>query len=60
MDATGQICTAVLQRGLIAIRAGLYSNCMRFLPPLIVTDEQIDEAMGVLGDAAAATFGGGA
>ncbi|MEM7538062.1 MAG: 4-aminobutyrate--2-oxoglutarate transaminase [Chloroflexota bacterium] len=57
MDATGALCTAVLQRGLIAIRAGLYSNCMRFLPPLIVTDEQVDEAMGVLGEAVVATLG---
>jgi 4-aminobutyrate aminotransferase/(S)-3-amino-2-methylpropionate transaminase len=36
---------------LITIRAGLYSNCVRFLPPLDVTDEQVDEALAVLGDA---------
>ena len=37
-----------LARGLITIRAGLYSNCVRFLPPLNITDEQIDEALAVL------------
>ena len=37
-----------LARGLITIRAGLYSNCVRFLPPLTITDEQIDEALAVL------------
>ena len=42
---------AALARGLIVIRAGLYSNCLRFLPPLTITDEQIDEALAVLGAA---------
>lgn len=45
------ITQATLARGLITIRAGLYSNCVRFLPPLVVTDAQIDEALGVLGAA---------
>ncbi len=39
---------ATLTRGLITIRAGLYSNCVRFLPPLNITDEQLDEALAVL------------
>jgi 4-aminobutyrate aminotransferase / (S)-3-amino-2-methylpropionate transaminase / 5-aminovalerate transaminase len=39
------------KRGLICIRAGLYSNCVRFLPPLNITDEQIDEGMTVLAEA---------
>ncbi len=50
MATTGAITTATVKRGLITIRAGLYSNCVRFLPPLTVSDEQIDEAMGVLGE----------
>ncbi len=49
-DLTLEITKATLLRGLITIRAGLYSNCVRFLPPLTVTDEQIDEALAVLGD----------
>ncbi|MDX1521209.1 MAG: 4-aminobutyrate--2-oxoglutarate transaminase [Anaerolineae bacterium] len=51
MERTGAINSATLQRGLITIRAGLYSNCVRFLPPLTVTDDDIDEAMAVLGEA---------
>lgn len=35
-------------RGLILIRAGLYSNCIRFLPPLTITDDQLDEGFDVL------------
>ncbi len=36
---------------MITIRAGLYSNCVRFLPPLTITDDEIDEAMAVVADA---------
>ncbi|MEE9417738.1 MAG: 4-aminobutyrate--2-oxoglutarate transaminase [Acidimicrobiales bacterium] len=47
-DATLAITKAALQHGLIIIRAGLFSNCVRFLPPLTVSDAQVDEAMAVL------------
>ncbi len=52
-DLTLAITKATLQRGLITIRAGLYSNCVRFLPPLTISDEQVDEALVVLGQAMA-------
>lgn len=35
-------------RGLLLIRAGLYSNCIRFLPPLVISDADLDEALDVL------------
>ena len=38
-------------RGLIVIRAGLYSNCVRLLPPLIIGDEPLHEGLEVLGAA---------
>jgi 4-aminobutyrate aminotransferase / (S)-3-amino-2-methylpropionate transaminase / 5-aminovalerate transaminase len=57
METTAAITQATLRRGLITIRAGLYSNCVRFLPPLNVTDEQIDEAMAVLREAMAEVIG---
>lgn len=47
-DLTLAVTKAALARGLIVIRAGLYSNCLRFLPPLTITDDQIDEALAVL------------
>lgn len=47
-EATLAITKAALSRGLIIIRAGIYSNCVRFLPPLIVSNDQIDEALLVL------------
>jgi 4-aminobutyrate aminotransferase/(S)-3-amino-2-methylpropionate transaminase len=51
MDETAQVTAETLQRGVITIRAGLYSNCVRFLPPLNIGDGQIDEAMGVVAEA---------
>ena len=53
MEATAAICAATLQRGLITIRSGLYSNCVRFLPPLDITDDQLAEAMDILAEAVA-------
>ena len=50
MDTTGKITAGTLEQGLITIRAGLYSNCVRFLPPLTVTDDEIDEGMGILSE----------
>ena len=51
VDETLQIVNEGLKRGLVLMRAGLYSNCIRFLPPLNISDEQIDEGMAVLADA---------
>lgn len=45
------ITTAALQKGLIILRSGLYSNCIRLLPPLNLSDEQIDEGMAILAEA---------
>jgi len=50
-EETLQVTQECFKRGLVAIRAGLYSNCIRFLPPLNITDEQVDEGMGVMGEA---------
>jgi 4-aminobutyrate aminotransferase/(S)-3-amino-2-methylpropionate transaminase len=50
-DETLGVTNECFKRGLIAVRAGLYSNCIRFLPPLNITDEQIDEGMGVIAEA---------
>jgi 4-aminobutyrate aminotransferase/(S)-3-amino-2-methylpropionate transaminase len=51
VDATIAVTAATLERGVITIRAGLYSNCVRFLPPLTISDDEIDEAMGVVAEA---------
>ena len=35
------------ERGLLLLKAGTYSNCNRVLCPLVITDTQVDEALGV-------------
>jgi 4-aminobutyrate aminotransferase/(S)-3-amino-2-methylpropionate transaminase len=36
------------EHGLITISAGTYNNVMRILVPLVITDEQMDEALDVM------------
>jgi 4-aminobutyrate aminotransferase/(S)-3-amino-2-methylpropionate transaminase len=50
MEATAAVTVETLRRGVITIRAGLRSNCVRFLPPLTITDAELDEAMQVVAD----------
>ena len=35
------------ERGLLLLKAGIYSNCIRVLCPLVITDAELDEALGV-------------
>lgn len=48
LEATTAINAETLRRGVITIRAGLHSNCVRFLPPLTISDEELEEAMEVV------------
>jgi 4-aminobutyrate aminotransferase/(S)-3-amino-2-methylpropionate transaminase len=34
-----------LRRGLLLLRAGVHSNCLRVLCPLVITDTELDEAL---------------
>jgi len=47
-DETKQITQYCYEHGLITITAGSYSNVIRVLVPLVVTDEQMDEGLNVL------------
>jgi 2,2-dialkylglycine decarboxylase (pyruvate) len=47
---------SAFERGLLLIKAGTYGNCIRVLVPLVVTDAELDEALGVWEDAFAAVF----
>ena len=51
------ITAETLQRGLITIRAGLYSNCVRFLPPLNMSDAVLDEGLAVFAESVRAVAG---
>ncbi|MGL4647916.1 MAG: aspartate aminotransferase family protein, partial [Caldilineaceae bacterium] len=50
-DVVLRITQETLKRGLITIRAGLYANCLRFLPPLNISDDEIDEGMAIVAEA---------
>ena len=39
------------QKGLLMISAGTYSNIIRPLMPLVITDEQLDEGLKIIGEA---------
>jgi 4-aminobutyrate aminotransferase/(S)-3-amino-2-methylpropionate transaminase len=41
-------------RGLITVSCGVYHNVLRHMPPLVITDDQLDEALDVLADSAIA------
>jgi len=47
-DAPLKIVGAAYQRGLLLIRAGLYSNCVRTLVPLTISDAELEEGLDVL------------
>jgi 4-aminobutyrate aminotransferase/(S)-3-amino-2-methylpropionate transaminase len=53
--------TAVVEqaasRGLLLLKAGIYSNCIRVLCPLVLTDEQLEEALAVWEEALEAALG---
>jgi len=47
-EETREIARYCYEHGLIVISAGSYSNVIRILMPLAITDEQFDEGLGVL------------
>jgi len=47
-DLTLKVIRDAVAHGLILIRAGLYSNCIRLLPPIVITNEQLTEGLEVL------------
>ncbi len=52
-DETKQVAQYCYEHGVVLITAGSYSNVIRLLMPLVVTDSQMDEAMDVLESALA-------
>ena len=56
-DVVQRTTAEALRRGLIVLRAGLHGNCVRLLPPLDLSDAQVDEGMAVLEQALAVATG---
>lgn len=53
MQTAMDVLKDAVAHGIILIRAGLYSNCIRLLPPIVMTDEQLHEGLSVLEQAIA-------
>ncbi|MGH3858086.1 aspartate aminotransferase family protein, partial [Actinokineospora sp.] len=45
-------------RGLLVGKGGLHNNVIRLAPPMTLTEEEVDEALDVLGESIAAVSGG--
>ena len=50
-ELTGKIIAEAQQQGLLVLGAGLYGNVIRFLMPLVITDEELEEGLSILENA---------
>lgn len=48
---TKAIMTAALEGGLILLTCGTYDNIIRWIPPLVVTEQQIDQGVDIFAEA---------
>ena len=46
-DRATAVVEEAAQNGLLMIKSGVYGNCLRVLTPLVITDAELDEALGV-------------
>ena len=53
-DVTKKVQAAALDRKLIVLTAGTYVNVVRIIPPLVTTAEEVEQALGILGESLAA------
>src|SRR4029079_5448483 len=50
-DLTRRVQAEALQRQLIVLTCGTFGNVVRVIPPLVTTADEVDHALGVLGEA---------
>jgi len=48
----GALIAEALRNGVVAVTCGPYHNVIRHLMPLVISDEELDEALDVLAEAA--------
>jgi 4-aminobutyrate aminotransferase/(S)-3-amino-2-methylpropionate transaminase len=46
-DLASSVVEAAAERGLLLLKSGIYSNCIRVLLPLVITEAELDEALAV-------------
>ena len=50
-DVLGKVVKYAQQKGVLFLTAGTYGNVLRFLPPLVISDDLVKDAMNVLDEA---------
>jgi 4-aminobutyrate aminotransferase / (S)-3-amino-2-methylpropionate transaminase / 5-aminovalerate transaminase len=56
-DLASAVTDAAAKRGLLLLKSGIYSNCIRVLTPLILSDAELDEALAVWEEALETALG---
>jgi 4-aminobutyrate aminotransferase/(S)-3-amino-2-methylpropionate transaminase len=56
-DLATAVAEAAAERGLLLLKSGIYSNCIRVLCPLTIADAELDEALDVWEQALEAVLG---
>ncbi len=46
-EPASRVVEIAAERGLLLLKSGIYSNCIRVLVPLVISDAQLDEALDV-------------
>ena len=55
-DTAGAVLQGCLKRNLLLLSCGSYGNVIRWIPPLVVNSEQIDEVLGIFEESLQATL----
>jgi 4-aminobutyrate aminotransferase/(S)-3-amino-2-methylpropionate transaminase len=50
-ELASAVAAAAAERGLLLLKAGTHSNCIRVLCPLVISDMEVEEALGAWGEA---------
>src|SRR6266516_754507 len=56
-NVASAVVEAAAERGLLLLKCGIYSNCIRVLTPLVISDSELDEALGAWEQALDASLG---
>jgi 4-aminobutyrate aminotransferase/(S)-3-amino-2-methylpropionate transaminase len=46
-DLATAVAEAAMRRGLLILKAGIFGNCLRVLVPLVISEAELEEALGV-------------
>jgi 4-aminobutyrate aminotransferase/(S)-3-amino-2-methylpropionate transaminase len=50
-ELVGKVIQGAMKNGVVSVNCGIYKNVLRHLIPLVITDEELEEGLDVLGDA---------